>query len=62
MEKKEYKAPKLHSYGSIDQFTFASPTGNDNGEEFNYQFHFPYHRRRTLRHWSGESLTSLANS
>ena len=26
MEKKEYKAPTLHSYGSIDQFTFATPT------------------------------------
>ena len=59
MEKKEYKAPKLHSYGSIDQFTFAN---GDNGEEFNYQYHFPYHRRRSLRHWSGETLTNLANS
>ena len=60
MEKKEYKAPKLHSYGSIDQFTFA--TGSDNGEDFSYQYHFPYHRRRSLRNWSGETLPNFANS
>ena len=61
MDKKEYKAPKLQSYGSIEQFTFTNPGGGNNEEEFQYFYHY-YRRRRPPSSWREQSLPTLANS
>jgi hypothetical protein len=60
MDKKEYKAPKLQSYGSIEQFTFTQPGGN-NEEEFQYFYHY-YRRRRLPSSWSEQSLPTFPSS
>jgi hypothetical protein len=59
MDKKQYKAPQLTPYGSIEKCTFTSPGNNE--EDFTSFYHY-YHRHRRPHSWSEQPLPSLANS
>jgi len=58
MDKKEYKAPKLQSCGSIEKFTFTQ--GGNNEDDFQYFNH--YWRRRPPYSWKEQNLPTFSNS
>lgn len=59
MDKKEYTAPKLQSYGSIEKFTFTQ--GDNNEEGFQYFNHY-YRRQRPPYSWKEQNLPTFPNS